>query len=193
MFGGHKKLYTEGAQAEGQVIYFGWESSACWNYHLTIRAKFPDGSSTEFKTRNISKDEYGTLFEGAVVPVRYDPSDHSKVALDLPALKARQAQSTAAEQGALDAQFASLGTPGATGAGGGQVIAGLGDLGELKAQVLAAASQNPGAVSDPGASSPAGPASDPVERLAKLGALKQQGLLSDAEFEAAKAKVLGES
>jgi len=193
MFGEHKKLYTEGAQAEGQVIYFGWESSACWNYHLTVRAKFPDGSSTEFKTRNISKDDYGTLFEGAVVPVRYDPSDHSKVALDLPALKAGQAQSKAAEQGALDAQFANLGTSGATGDGGDQVIAGLGDLGALKAQVLAAASQNPGAVIDLRASSPDGSAPDPVERLAKLAALKQQGMLSDAEFEAAKAKVLAES
>jgi hypothetical protein len=193
MFGGHKRLYAEGAQAEGQVIYFGWESSACWNYHLTVRARFPDGSSTEFKTRNISKDDYGTLFEGAVVPVRYDPSDHSKVALDLPALKAGQAKSKAAEQGTLDAQFANLGTSGATGAGRAQVIAGLGDLGGLKAQVLAAASQNAGAVIDPQASSPDGSAPDPVERLAKLAALKQQGMLSDAEFEAAKAKVLGES
>lgn len=191
MFGGHKKLYTEGAQAEGQVIYFGWESSACWNYHLTIRAKLPDGSSTEFKTGRINKDDYGTLFEGAVVPVRYDPSDHSKVALDLPALKARQAQSKAAEQGALDAQFANLGTPGAPGVGGGQVIAGLGDLGALKAQ--AAAAQNSSSVIDLRSPSPDGSAPDPVERLAKLAALKQQGLLSDAEFEAAKAKVLGES
>ena len=79
MFGSHKKLYTEGSQAEGQVIYFGWESSACWNYHLTVRAKLADGTSTEFKTGRINKDDYGTLFEGAVVPVRYDPSDHSKV------------------------------------------------------------------------------------------------------------------
>jgi hypothetical protein len=193
MFGAHKRLYTEGAQAEGQVIYFGWESSACWNYHLTVRVKLPDGSSTEFKTGRINKDDYGTLFEGAVVPVRYDPSDHSKVALDLPALKARQAQSKAAEQGALDAQFANLGTPGAPGVGGGQVIAGLGDLGALKAQVLAAAAQNSGAVIDLRSPSPDGSAPDPVERLAKLAALKQQGLLSDAEFEAAKAKVLGES
>ncbi len=161
MLGAHKKLYTEGAQAEGQVIYFGWESSACWNYHLTVRMKLPDGSSKEFKTGRINKDDYGTLFEGAVVPVRYDPTDHSKVALDLPALKARQAQSNAAEQGALDAQFANLGTA--------------------------------GAVIDPRSPSPDGSAPDPVERLAKLAALKQQGLLSDAEFATAKAKVLGES
>ncbi len=193
MFGGHKKLYAEGAQAEGQVIYFGWESSACWNYHLTVRVKLPDGSSSEFKTGNISKDDYGTLFEGAVVPVRYDPSNHSKVALDLPALKARQAQSKAAEQGALDAQFANLGTAGTPGGGGGSGIAGLGDLGALKAQVLAAAAQNPGSVIDLRSPSSDGSATDPVERLEKLAALKQQGLLSDAEFEAAKAKVLGES
>jgi hypothetical protein len=148
----------------------------------------PDGSSTEFKTGRINKDDYGTLFEGAVVPVRYDPSDHSKVVLDLPALKARQAQSQVVEQGALDAQFANLGTPGAPGVGEGQVIAGLGDVGAQKAQVLAAAAQTPGSVIDLRSSAPGGSASDPVERLAKLAALKQQGLLSDAQFEAAKAR-----
>jgi hypothetical protein len=196
MFGGHKKLYTEGAQAEGQVIYFGWESPQCWHYHLTIRAKFPDGSSTEFKTKNIAKDDCGTLFKGAVVPVRYDPSDHSKVALDLPALKAGQTQSKAAEEGALDAQFASLGTPGAQVPGGpaAQLLAGLGGGGDLKAQLLQMAAQNPGSVIDLRSSQPpAAQASDPVERLAKLADLKERGVLTDAEFAAEKAKILDES
>jgi hypothetical protein len=189
MFGGKKKLYTEGTQGEGQVIYFGWESPKCWHYHLTVRAKFPDGTSTEFKTRNIDKGDYGTLFQGAVVPVRYDPSDHSKVALDLPALKARQTQSKAAEQGALDAQFASLGTPGAPGVGGGQ-----GGGGDLKAQLLQMAAQNSGSVIDLRSSqSPAEQASDPVDRLAKLAELKQQGVLTEEEFAAAKAKILDQT
>ena len=40
---------------------------------------------------------------------------------------------------------------------------------------------------------PGDQASDPVERLSKLAELKQQGLLTDEEFTAAKAKILGES
>lgn len=38
---------------------------------------------------------------------------------------------------------------------------------------------------------PAGGSTDIVARLQELGSLKQQGLLSDAEFEQAKAKLLG--
>lgn len=36
-----------------------------------------------------------------------------------------------------------------------------------------------------------GPAADPVEQLQKLGELKMQGLLTDEEFAAQKAKLLG--
>jgi hypothetical protein len=37
---------------------------------------------------------------------------------------------------------------------------------------------------------PAAPAADPIEQLEKLGQLKAQGILTDAEFEAQKAKIL---
>jgi hypothetical protein len=195
MFGSHKKLYTEGAQTEGQVIYFGWESPQCWHYHLKVRAKLPDGSSTEFKTGSIEKDKYGPSFEGAIVPVRYDPSDYSKIVVDLPALAARQAQGNAGQQAALDAQFANLGSSGSPAPGGAaaQVLAGLGGGDDLKAQLLAAAAGNGGSVIDLSSASSGGATPDPVDRLAKLADLKQQGLLSDAEFETAKAKVLGDS
>jgi hypothetical protein len=42
-----------------------------------------------------------------------------------------------------------------------------------------------------GASPPAQPQADPVEQLEKLQALKEKGALTDAEFEAEKAKILG--
>jgi hypothetical protein len=37
---------------------------------------------------------------------------------------------------------------------------------------------------------PPAPAADPIEQLEKLGQLKAQGILTDAEFEAQKAKIL---
>jgi Short C-terminal domain len=37
---------------------------------------------------------------------------------------------------------------------------------------------------------PAAPAADPLEQLKQLGELKAQGVLTDAEFEAQKAKIL---
>jgi hypothetical protein len=44
---------------------------------------------------------------------------------------------------------------------------------------------------EPVAAAPAPQAADPTAELERLAALKQQGVLSDAEFAAAKAKVLG--
>jgi len=40
------------------------------------------------------------------------------------------------------------------------------------------------------APAPAPPAADPIEQLQKLAELKNQGILTDAEFEAQKAKIL---
>jgi len=42
----------------------------------------------------------------------------------------------------------------------------------------------------PPPAAPAAPAVDPIEQLTKLGALHEQGVLTDAEFAAEKAKIL---
>jgi hypothetical protein len=43
----------------------------------------------------------------------------------------------------------------------------------------------------PAAAAPAAPAADPIEQLKELAELHQQGVLTDEEFAAQKAKVLG--
>lgn len=43
---------------------------------------------------------------------------------------------------------------------------------------------------EPAAPAAAAPAADPLEQLKQLGELKAQGVLTDAEFEAQKAKIL---
>ena len=183
MFGSKKKLYADGAQTEGMVVGTFRYDANMGSFGVKVRVKLPDGSTTEFKTRwPLYPSDVGYLFDGSVVPVRYDPSDHSKVALDIPALEASHKQATAAQQAQLDAQVADLGKSGAEPAGGS----------DLKAQVLRMASQNPGSVIDLRSSQSPEHASDPVDRLTKLAELKQQGFLSEEEFAAAKAKLLGE-
>ena len=56
-----------------------------------------------------------------------------------------------------------------------------------KDQQEAAAAQ---AATPAAAAAPAAPAEDPMEALQKLGALHQQGILTDEEFAAEKAKIL---
>jgi hypothetical protein len=195
MFGNKNraKLYTEGAQAEGLVVNRS-DTTEGINYRVTIRVRFPDGSTTEFK-KWLDWHDVGQLYQGSVVPVRYEPSDHSKVVLDGPALEERHARADAAGTAQFDAQLDRLGQPG-SGTGGGpgvQALAGLGNLGDLKAQLLQTAAENPGSVVDLSSGSPGRPASDPEDRLAKLADLKERGVLSDDEFAAEKAKILGES
>src|SRR5260370_41113294 len=106
MFGTKKtaKLYSEGTQTEGLVVHRS-DTTERINYRVTIRVKFPDGLTTEFK-KWLDLHDVGQLYEGSVVPVRYDPSDHSKVVLDVPALEEWHARADAAGKAQLDAQFA---------------------------------------------------------------------------------------
>ena len=194
MFGNKKtaKLYSEGAQTKGLVVHRS-DTTERINYRVTIQVKFPDGSTTEFK-KWLDWHDVGQLYQGSVVPVRYEPSDHSKVVLDVPALEERHGQADAAGKAQLDAQFERLGEPG-SGTGGGpgvQALAGLGDVRDLKAQLLQTAAENPGSV-DLSSGAPGRPGSDPEDRLAKLADLKERGVLTDEEFAAQKAKILGES
>jgi hypothetical protein len=50
--------------------------------------------------------------------------------------------------------------------------------------------QSGGYADAPPAAAPAAPAADPLEQLKQLGELKAQGVLTEAEFEAQKAKIL---
>jgi hypothetical protein len=186
MFGKHKKLYREGAQTEGVII----KATAVQDpksvdpgYEVVVRAKFPDGSTTEFTQGRLLgcmfPDTTGTPYVGQVVPVRYDESDHSNVVVDIPALEARHKQATMTQQAQLDAQVAHLGAPGAQTAGGpaaqllapaaqllapaAQLLAGLSAGGDLKAQLLQMAAQNPGSVIDLRSSQP--PAERSSDRL----------------------------
>ena len=72
---------------------------------LQARVHFDDGSTVEFSGQAFL-DEVGYISEGDIVPVRYDPSDHSTVALDVAALKAQRSDRHAASEHAKPATMA---------------------------------------------------------------------------------------
>src|SRR5690348_12702044 len=172
-----KRVLREGAQTEGQVYGltgYGYSDGGPTDFGVKVRVRFPDGSTTEFEKGPLEARHVGMLFEGSVVPVRYDPADTSKAVLDVPALEAAQAQAAAGRQAQLDAQFEHLGESRAA-AGG-----------DLMSQVMQMAAQGQGGVIDLRE-----PNATPADRVAKLESLKQQGLIDEAQFEAAKSKILG--
>ena len=64
-------------------------------------------------------------------------------------------------------------------------------VGGHMANKQAAEAQQPAEVPAPAAPAPAAAGPDPIEQLTQLAALKESGALTEAEFEAEKAKILG--
>ena len=98
---GRDKLLDEGAQVDGVIIeapeYFRGSSG---RYKVTVRVRFDDGATVEVERRlHLSCGEHRV---GAVLPMRYDPADRSKLEIDEPALTAgRDAEFAAIKERAI--------------------------------------------------------------------------------------------
>jgi hypothetical protein len=154
---------------------------------------------------------------GDVIPVRYDSSDHSRVMLDTEELKARFLQQYEADKARSEADTAALIARGEARAAGNENdqepssaawdVGGAGDavraeihvetdpakIEAMKEKLRQMAAQNPTSVVRFSSAGGAEVTSDPVERLEKLADLHERGALTDAEFAAEKAKILGEA
>jgi hypothetical protein len=95
----HSQLFTSGAPGQGvvsrhEMIARSQFGSETW-YSVHVLFRFDDGTETEI-SQGCARDKVGTLEVGDKVPVRFDPADHSKVVLDMPALEARHQEKIAA-------------------------------------------------------------------------------------------------
>jgi hypothetical protein len=110
MFGRDKSL-DDGAQVDGVVIqapeFFRGSGG---RYKVTVRVRFDDGATVEVERRlHLSCGEHR---EGAVLPMRYDPADRSKIEIDEAALTtARDADFAAIRERAVARGEASAGRP----------------------------------------------------------------------------------
>jgi hypothetical protein len=89
-------LLKDGARAQGVVLdkHVTTRNSSGTNilaYTVQIRVKFDDSTMTEFQSEHLRAEAVGHLAAGDLVPVRYDPGDHSRVVLDTEALAGAQA------------------------------------------------------------------------------------------------------
>jgi hypothetical protein len=163
----------------------------------------PDGEQPfELQTKITFPRENGKVKPGLLFPVLYDPDDHDEVMYDPAPMDDAQIAALTMESRGLDRLIPQgLGTseefirqwqadPKAQreeirrAAAAGQAPAGAVSPEMLAAMQAAALWAAPQAAP--------GPAPDPVERLAKLADLRDRGALTDAEFEAQKARILSE-
>ncbi len=164
----HHHLLKDGEQGQGVITerhLQGTESnSKGWGELLEVKGhiKFPDGTESQFSANLLSSLKVGSLYEGTIVPVRYDASDHSKVVIDVDALEAQHLADHQSQLDAVQRQTAAL-------------------VAQADAQLAGTAGPT---------STAATAAGDTVDELAKLAALKNSGALSQEEFDAAKQKLL---
>ncbi len=164
----HHHLLSDGEQGQGVITERhdqGTESSSKgWAELFEIKGhiKFPDGTESQFSANMLNSLKVGSLYEGTIVPVRYDASDHSKVVIDVNALEAQHLANHQSKVDAVKQQTAAR-------------------VAEADAQLARTAGRTSAAATAAG---------DTVDELAKLAALKNSGALSQKEFDAAKQKLL---
>jgi hypothetical protein len=136
-----------------------------------LRVQPDDEPEFEVKKR-FSYPQLSVPSAGQTIPVIYDPQDHDKIVVDY----SPEAQGQAALSGA------------------GIDVGSLGELMNQAAALQAQAQQAQGGMPGMAGMAPASPPAqpDPVEQLEKLAALKEKGALTQAEFEAEKAKIIGQ-
>ena len=137
-----------------------------------LRVQPDDEPEFEVKKR-FSYPQMAVPAAGQTVPVLYDPADHDKIIVDY----SGEAQQNAA--------FASAGIDPSQ----------IGQLMQQAEQMRAQGAGMQGGMGQvPGMTppAPAQPQVDPVTQLEKLAKLKESGALTEAEFEAEKAKILSQ-
>ncbi len=91
MFGRDKKIRESGAEAKAVVLdtKMGGRTNNRGERHwkVQLRVQFDDGTTTEAQCSMWCKIG-GSPSAGRILPVRYDPDDHSKVEVDVEAMNA---------------------------------------------------------------------------------------------------------
>jgi hypothetical protein len=182
-----KQLEENGKRANAMVVEIAEKGMAVTrgaegvigNTELALKAHLrvqPDDEPEFEVKKRFSFPQLAVPSAGQTVPVLYDPQDHDKIIVDY----SPEAQQEAALSAAgIDADS-------------------LGDLMDQAQQLRAQAQQMQGGTAGTGQmpgmtpQSPAPPQPDPIEQLEKLAALKEKGALTEAEFEAEKARIIGQ-
>jgi hypothetical protein len=223
LFGKKRDILANGIQARAVITEIHDTGVSINNnprVKLTLQVQ-PDGELPFEAMKKMTASRLSIPDIGTTIWVRYDPNDKSKVEIDQ--AKTDEAGAAAPPQAAAGAAafggFPIASTTFSTTIDGGSTVIdarnvpGLrdelmkavqdvqagGNPAELRDAVMKAMSQGTavnlpaGAASGQAAAAPAPAAPDPLDQLSKLADLHKSGALTDAEFQAQKAKILGET
>jgi Short C-terminal domain len=199
-----RKLEEQGGQRAWATVLEGkkqWASTGGFNVapgqagSITIHREFrlrvePDGEAPfETTVKQVFNDSHGWHIpeEGWSVTVIYDPNDHSKVVMDLDKMPVRPGVDRDEAIARHERATARIKDPAARRQQiedmRAQAASQVQSASALQEMVAKAASQ----------AQQAAPKADIADQLTKLADLRDRGVLSEAEFDARKAKILAES
>lgn len=202
-----RKLKRNGVLAQAEVLEISGNRVGHHDQPFPVPVRFrlrvhPEGADpveVELKQR-VPNDRAYHLEPGAWIPVVHDPSDPSKVAVDLAeesaASQAAAHERVAAQQEYMETIKRMTGQEPNRAASSADVTAAIQAAQQL-AQQNAGLAEWAKTVGVPGMQPPAGDqatgeaSGDPVERLERLAKLRESGAISDQEFERLKGELLG--
>jgi hypothetical protein len=150
----------------------------------------PDGEPPfESTVKQVFNDSYGWHVpqEGFSVQVIYDPTDHSKLVIDLEAMPVAPGVDRDEAIARHESVMARMQDPAARRRQTADLQA------KAAAQMESAAAMREAMANAFPQTQGASPRPDVADEITKLAALRDRGLLTDAEFEVQKAKILGAS
>jgi hypothetical protein len=200
-----KKLIADGGTVAWATVLEGkekWSSASGTNTyvpnkitdHMRLRLRVEPEGEQPFEATFSQAFSKLVPFTGWQCKVVYDPADRSRIAViedsvTPPALTHEQAERSAARRAEVMAAVSSGNITEYIEEQKAKALRGeLGGTVFVDGQLVSGAS-----VAQPGVLQPAGPQPTVVDQLAKLADLRDRGALTDAEFEAQKAKLLSDS
>lgn len=209
----HRKVLRKGVPGKATIVSMGAldRGATSFNLPMTLQVYVEGWTPYEVEDQWMVKAK-DTITLSGWIPVRVDPDERDKVAIEWETLRERHEQEEAARRQALASSgpvgdLDALGGPGMFGGANvdvqeidlsqnpeaaEQVMQMLGQMGLGGANVVFEG--QPGAPQQPAAAPSAQPASDdPIARLERLAALKASGVLTEEEFQQQKRRILGES
>jgi Short C-terminal domain len=199
----HRRILKKGMPGRATIVEMGAfdRGATSFNLPMTLQVHVEGFTPYEVEDEWMVKAKDTACLSGSI-PVKVDPGNHHRVAIDWDGVRAEYEQHKAARQEAL-----AIGGAGAF--GGATVTVQGGELVDMSqnpelAQQIEQAMRQAGISFDQGAAGfgtgatgfgppPGGEVDDTISQLERLSALRARGALSEEEFEQQKRRILGEA
>ena len=178
----HRKILKTGLPGTANVVTRGVYSPNASSFNLAMTLQVYVEGITPYEVEdNWMVKAKDTVALGGAIPVRVDPDDHQRVAIDWDGVRSGYEQQETARRQAL----AASGPAGPQAPG----LAGSPEVMRQVEQALGQAGVQLQQAASVGSGSPA--ADDPVGKLERLAALRASGALTEEEFQEQKRRILG--